>query len=360
MASAQSFHDPGTAAGRSALVDALVRGAVAALPTETVPGLAVAATDPAAVARLGALKESPSNRPFTLHLRSQEELREMLPSLPPALPRWLARRMPGPVTVVLPRDWVALPPALDWPWETVGLRLPSHPGYLRLARELPFPLFMTSINPAGSAPLGGAELAEWLAEHPEVVWGLSPDEIGPAEPSAVASFSPLPELHRGSLPARELRPGLRVLVVCTGNICRSPLAAALLESELAAAWGVAPPDLHELGWVVASAGTMALPGCPASEHSVDAAREIGVDLARHRSQNLEDALRHDWDLVLAMSRSHLQALPRGVRGELFDPVDREIPDPFGGPLDVYRHMRDHVRRAVEDRVAAWSSWNDAR
>ncbi len=353
-----AFHDPATAAGRAHLLRALEDGRVAALPTDTVPGIGTLAGPAEAVERLAALKGSAPDKPFSLHLRSTEDLRRLLPALPPGLPAWLDRRLPGPLTVVLPRAWTGLPADWHWPWPAVGLRLPDHPGYLDFAAQLPGPLLMSSVNHHGEPPLHGAALAAWLGEHPEVACGVEAEEITDRAASAVVSFQPLPRLLRGELDASQLRPGLRVLVLCTGNICRSPLAAKLLESELAAAWGVPPADLQELGWTVASAGSFAMPGGPASEHSVAAAAEIGLELGDHRSRNLAELAALPWDLVLGMSASHLAALPPAlaVRAELFDPTGDEVPDPYGGPLSAYRHMREQLRPAVEERIRAWSGW----
>lgn len=358
MPSPPAFLDPTTAAGRTALVEALRAGEVAAVATDTVPGLAVLAGATDGAARLAALKQAPAERPFSIHLRGAADLRRFLPALPPGLAAWLAARLPGPLTVVLPRAWVGLPASWQWPWPEVGLRLPGDHGYLALAAELPEPLLMTSINAHGEPPLHGVELARWLAARPRIRCGLRPELTVAAEPSAVVAFEPLPRVRRGRCAASDLRLGLRVLVVCSGNICRSPLAAALLESELAAAWGVAPADLQELGWILASAGTFGLPGAPASEHSREVARELGLDLERHVSRHLDELAGRPWDRVLVMARAHLAALPAALRerAELFDPDGVEVPDPFGADLAAYRAMREQVVEAAAVRLRAWSAW----
>ena len=161
---------------------------------------------------------------------------------------------------------------------------------------------------------------------------------------------------RGRIPARDLRLGLRVLVLCTGNICRSPLAAALLEQELAAAWGVERSDLQEIGWTIRSAGTYAMPGSPASTNSVLVAEERGLVLDDHRATNIAEAVARPWDLVLGMTSDHLHAFARKVPVDLFDPRGREIPDPFGGELEVYREVGQQLERAAQERVREWSTW----
>jgi protein-tyrosine phosphatase len=84
-----------------------------------------------------------------------------------------------------------------------------------------------------------------------------------------------------------------VLVVCTANIARSPLAAAMLAASLDGS-----------GLTVASAGTEALPGYPAAEASQRLAAVRGLDLRGHRSRPVTDELIRDADLVLTMSERH--------------------------------------------------------
>jgi protein-tyrosine phosphatase len=89
----------------------------------------------------------------------------------------------------------------------------------------------------------------------------------------------------------------QVLVVCTANQCRSPLGAAVLAQRLA------PRDL---GVTVASAGTHALDGIPATEATVAAAALLGLDLSEHRSQRLTRSHLTAADLVITMERHHLR------------------------------------------------------
>jgi tRNA threonylcarbamoyl adenosine modification protein (Sua5/YciO/YrdC/YwlC family) len=336
--------------------DHLLAGGVAALPTDTVPGLAVLATSEGAAARLAAVKGAPLDRPFSLHLRSLQELRSLVPEPPPGLAGWLDQMLPGPLTVVLPRAWVELPPELDWPWPQVGLRLPQQQEYLRLMERLEGPLFMTSINPHGVAPLQGQALVDWLQNRPQIVLGFDPAQVEAAVASAVLGFNPQPSVLRGDLPAACPPPGLRVLCLCTGNTCRSPLAAALLKRELATAWGVSEAELGQLGWHIASAGIGAHAGAPASEHALEVAAAEGLDLSHHRSQNASLAFAKPWDLVLAMGYHHLAPMPEQLQAELFAPDQSEIPDPYGQSLMVYRQTIEHLQEVARQRVQMWREW----
>ncbi|MDO8119928.1 low molecular weight phosphatase family protein [Isoptericola sp. b490] len=94
-----------------------------------------------------------------------------------------------------------------------------------------------------------------------------------------------------------------ILVVCTGNICRSPAAAAVLAARL--------PDAR-----VRSAGTRALVGAPADPRMAQVAGEDGFSLAEHRGTALSGALVAEADLVLTMTREHRSAVVSGVPAAL--------------------------------------------
>ncbi len=337
------------------LVAHLQSGQIVALPTDTVPGLAICVDAPQAAAKLSALKGYPSPRPFSLHFSSLEQLAKLAPSLPPGLAKWLRRSLPHGITAVVPSAWLALPKAWHWPWPAVGLRLPSNEEFCEVAEQISVPLMMTSVNPAGAEPLFGEDLHAWLQGN-AIPSAASLARSPATTPSAVVEFDPLPHLRRGQLPLAQLLPGMRILVLCSGNICRSPVGEAMLQAEVAAAWGVREADLAALGWHFASAGTFAMPDGPVSEHSLAVAAEVGLDLRQHRSANLEDLLQEPWDLILGMGMNHLASLPATAPQDLFDPFGLPVPDPFGGPKQAYQVMCAHLQRATEERIKLWSIW----
>lgn len=143
----------------------------------------------------------------------------------------------------------------------------------------------------------------------------------------------------------------RILFVCTGNTCRSPLAEVLARREVQAR-----------GWrhvEVRSGGVRAAPGFPASGGSSRVAAEHGLDLSGHASTPVDGELLEWADLVLAMSAGHLaviQASGAGDRATLLGAmaageegagtVGVEVPDPFGQEDAVYRE----TYRVLEEMV----------
>lgn len=350
-----NFFDLSSYSGQAEAAKRLDAGEVIALPTDTVAGLAVRADLIGAGELLADKKDSPKGRPFTLHLANLQALQELVPVLPPGMPAWLQESLPKGVTALLPKSWVALPENLSWPWELVGLRLPNHPEYRDLTDILGFPLLMTSVNSSGEPPLEGPALLPWLEER-RIPYAKGIDALENTLASEVIAFDPLPRVIRENLNIEVSKPGKRVLILCSGNICRSPVAEAILREMLAQTWGVETEELEASGWVIASAGTFAMNGGAISEHSLTVGKEMGFDLSGHRSQHVDDALQESWDLVLGMGPNHLGGMPDGVVEDLFDPTGRPVPDPFGGELQHYQIMRDHLIEAARHRVALWSHW----
>jgi protein-tyrosine phosphatase len=142
----------------------------------------------------------------------------------------------------------------------------------------------------------------------------------------------------------------KVLFVCTGNTCRSPLAALALLDALG-------PDRERVR--VESAGTAATEGERASAGSVEVAAQSGLDLSSHRSRRLRPELAREADLILVMEAAHAttvrelggRATQVEVLSEWPAPGEPELPvsDPFGGSQEAYEECWRRIRRHV-DRI----------
>lgn len=132
---------------------------------------------------------------------------------------------------------------------------------------------------------------------------------------------------------------MTVLFVCTGNTCRSPMAAALFK-RLIRERGRA--DIR-----VESAG-LAADGSPATAQAAAVMAEWGEDLSGHRSQQVTAELLEEADVICVMTPSHRQFLTGiGLPAEKITVPVPPIPDPFGGDEDEYRRTRDALQKAAE-------------
>ncbi len=146
---------------------------------------------------------------------------------------------------------------------------------------------------------------------------------------------------------------MKVLFVCSGNICRSPMAAEYLRQRAASF------DLSHL--VVDSAGTLGIVDRPASADAIRVMDEIGIDLHGHRSKGLEAEMFQTADLIVAMSHEHLAEMahrfPAGAGDRLLlrafeesserDPNARDLDDPIGRSVEFYRQVRERITRSVD-------------
>lgn len=152
-----------------------------------------------------------------------------------------------------------------------------------------------------------------------------------------------------------MQPSMRLLFVCTGNTCRSPLAEAIARRLV--------EERGLRGIQVGSAGTSAWPDAPASDGALLVALEHGLDLGDHRARVLSPEIVADSTHILAMGPHHLErAEALGGEGKSWlltsygadGDAPRPISDPFGGDLDVYRSTFDELSREISsvlDRVA---------
>ena len=139
-----------------------------------------------------------------------------------------------------------------------------------------------------------------------------------------------------------------ILIVCTGNLCRSPMAEGLLRQRLAEA-GL------DSRYLVSSAGVWAVDGRPASGNAVAVMAERGIDISDHIAHTVTAGDMAEADLILVMGREHAQVLkntwPQYAwkirRLSEMSGKRKDIADPYTGPIEEYRTCADTLSGYID-------------
>ena len=325
----------------------LATGGLVAFPTETVYGIGANADDEAAMDRLCRVKQRPPGKPFTVHIADREDVGRHVKDVPVVARKLMDEFWPGPLTLVIER-----------PSGAIGLRLPAHEVARSLIREAGVPVVAPSANVSGEEPAVSGEqvLARFDGQIDAVV--LS-GESALRQSSTVVRVSRTgwELLREGIISESMIERAIkaRIVFVCTGNTCRSPIAEALCREALAEYHGVSEADLPALGYVVSSSGTATAGGSRLSSGAQEAASRAGLDIADHRSQPATRALLKDADHIFVMTGVHLadvrDTCPEAAdKAELLDPDGHEVPDPIGLPADQFETIIAQMRRSIGKRV----------
>ena len=133
----------------------------------------------------------------------------------------------------------------------------------------------------------------------------------------------------------------RILIICTGNVCRSPMAEGLWRQRLGS------------DYTIASAGIGALAGEPATAEAVTAMQEWNIDISAHRARQIDAGIAREHELLLVMEEHHKRWLERELpflRGRvqrLGHWNDIDIFDPYQGSAREYRQVRELIDTASE-------------
>lgn len=350
-------------------VQALAEGELVAFPTETVYGLAASALDADAVTGLVELKRRGAAHPLALAVKSADDALDYVPDIS-HLGRRLARRCwPGPVTLVLgdnhPDSLLRqLPEKVQKcvvPANTLGLRVPAHRLILEVLQLMAGPLALTSANRTGQPDAVTAQqVIDQLGAGVHLVLDDGASQFG--QPSSVVQVEKnrLRVLREGVVSTSTLRrlTNFMVLLVCTGNTCRSPMAEVLLKKQLADRLQCELGELQDQGVDVLSAGIAAAAGGRPSPGAVTAMQEKGLDLSEHFSQPVTARLMQHADLILTMTRSQREAVishyPEAAsRTHVLSTDERDVSDPVGGSVDVYRECAEQIDGNLLNRLESF-------
>jgi tRNA threonylcarbamoyl adenosine modification protein (Sua5/YciO/YrdC/YwlC family) len=347
-------------------VEALTGGQLVAFPTETVYGLAASALDEAAMDRLIQAKGRGQGHPFTLAVRSAEEALDYAPDLSPMGRRLSRRCWPGPLTLVAenhhPESLLSQLPArvrqAVVPNGTVGLRVPAHPLILDVLRMLTGPVALTSANQNGKPEaITAEEVISVFGEQIDLVLDGGKSRLG--QPSSVVRVheTSYEILRAGVVTEQHLKrlSSLMILIVCTGNTCRSPMAEVIGRRLLAEKIGCVETDIEEHGVMITSAGIAAMAGGKASSQGIEVMEKMGLNLGAHSAQPVSEQMVRHADLILTMTRGHREALlaqwpDAASRTEVLRLDGKDVADPIGESVAEYQRCAEQIRKELATRI----------
>jgi protein-tyrosine-phosphatase/tRNA A37 threonylcarbamoyladenosine synthetase subunit TsaC/SUA5/YrdC len=349
------------------MVQSLVEGKLVAAPAETAYHVLASGLKPEAVEQLVAFPGRAPNRMPTIFLRSASEAFDYSPQMSLVARRFANRGWPGPLVLelpVCPRTSLAsqlapsIQSALIPPDNFLALRVAAHQTIIQAMRLLPGPLVAAPLVESGGNVASTREHVESLAgKELSLIIDDGPTHFGGFATAVRIDGNQCSVSAPGVLDMSAMtRLGqLMILLVCTGNTCRSPMAEALLRSMLMKRFAHLFGEGLPAPAVAVSAGLSAFPGGAASPEAISVMKQRGLSLVHHQSRALSERLLMQADLVLTMTNSHRQAIVQkwpelASKTHLMSNSKSDVSDPFGGPETVYAACADQIENYLQSWV----------
>jgi len=322
----------------------ITSGGLVIIPTETVYGIAANMLDMQALARLYEIKGRPKDKPFSVHIDEKLRIEEFATRIPVSAYKLIDKFWPGPLTLILKsKDNGA-----------VGLRMPDDEIARHIIALARIPVVCPSANISGNpAPKNFQEAIKDLQGKVDFAIDAGSTRLGVESSIVDFTLEPAQVVREGALKKEEIEAVINkktVLFACTGNTCRSVMAAALLEKML--------KDKNRHDVEVLSAGIIILAGFGATAGTKEVLKREGIDISGFRSQKVTKEMVKKSDIILVMEKMHKERilhLAPEAENRLFllkefakiSDNDLEVRDPIGHPIESYEKTFAVMKDAVE-------------
>jgi protein-tyrosine phosphatase len=272
--------------------------------------------------------------------------------LAPGPVRFLVQKGPTEVTTILTE--MGLPRGVVEHEGEFSVRIPDHPIAKEVLEKAGVTVVMDRTSAFGIGD--GRTLPEDIDQQAQKLGIAAVIDDGPTrlgKPSTAVRLTldgGYEVLPGGLYDERYIRKKVErvVLFVCTGNTCRSPMAAAIAQDFLTRSKSPIPTR-------VMSAGVAALAGEPITPEAREALREMKIDAGNSRAHELTRDQVKDAEVIYGMTRAHVQAVldvAPVAAGKVFtlDPEGNDVPDPIGGSAQEYRSTAQRLKQLVERRL----------
>ncbi len=370
-------------------VHVIRNGGIVVYPTDTLYGLGVDIYNQQALNKLYHIKGRNSVLPVSLLVNNFEQIENFAGTFPFDVYGHLKKLLPGRITVLFENkhryaiSFFKRYETLGKPLHKVGFRIPDHAVCKKLTDQLGWPITSTSANLSGKDNVTSIqEVIAQFGNKLDCILDAGPMESKRGSTVIDMSKRPYLVLREGDISMDELRhkapsaPFKKrkfrfvVTFVCSGNICRSPMAEILLKAKI-------EKTKYRDFMHIQSAGTLGIEDQPADDMTIVVCTENELDVSRHRSQGISTNLMEDSDLVIAMAANHVDFLKEHYP-EHRDKIvllknwqrtkalaNPSIADPVGQNKaffrDTFNEIRNEIKRILPGlftRVRAFMEYND--
>ncbi len=332
-------------------VDVLSRGGIVALPTETVYGLGGLVDKNEVLNKLYEVKNRQEDKPFSYALFSADKvINNYFQTLPPFGYRIMENFWPGPLTIIYYIDGN----------QKLGIRIPSNVITREILKELNFPVYLPSANLSGEKDSVTAEEVQTVFDG-KIDLIVDGGECSKNQPSTVIdlTFKPFKILREGNIKEKDLALTFikkRILFVCTGNSCRSPMAEYLLKKYL----GQVKPYASSR-YEIISRGISTFSGLYAASNVITILKDKeDIKVEGFVSKKIDRNILLSSDFIFTMedrqSKYILEFEPT-TEGRVFNLkkflpsiIEKDIPDPIGKDHCFYEKVYTTLKEAILELV----------